>query len=151
MPLLHETEANHDCSPDDDNRRQEDTGTELAEYDCSRGLQSNICDKEQQDDDAVSLAGELEIGTHTGNHGDTQISPVHQGNTVHETECRDETKIDLADDLLLLLGSECVDAIIVELGLSGVDALDLGGASLLVDERHGDGDVIGKENVMNWL
>ena len=142
MPLLDETEADHNSSPDDDNRRQEDTRTKLAENDGGRGLQGDVCDEEQQDDDAVTLAGELKVGAHTSDHGNTQVGPVHQGDTVHKAEGRDETKIDLADDLLLLLGSEGVDAIIVELGLSGVDALDLGNASLLVDKRHGDVEVV---------
>jgi len=115
VPLFNKTETNHDCSPDDDDCWQEDTGTKLAKHDGCRGLQSNVCDEEQQDDDAVALASELEVGTHTSYHGDTQVGPVHQGHTVHKSEGGNQTKIDLADDLLLLLGSECVDASIVEL------------------------------------
>lgn len=143
MPLLDKTEADHDSPPDDDDRRQEDAGTKFAEDDGGGRLQSDVCDEEQQDDDAVTFAGELEVGAHTSDHGDAQIGPVHEGHTVHEAEGGNQAKIDLTNDLLLLLRSEGVDSIIVELRLSRVNALDLGNAGLLVDERHRNVDVIG--------
>ena len=106
--------TNHDCSPDDDDCWEEDTGAELAKHDGCRGLQSNVCDEEQQYDDAVTLTSELKVGTHTSYHGDTQVGPVHQRDTVHESESGNQTKVNLADNLLLLLGSERIDASIVE-------------------------------------
>jgi len=78
VPLLHKSEANHDRSPDNNNGRQENAGTKLAEDNGGRRLQSNVCNEEQEHNETVSFAGELQINTHTSNHGNTKVGSVHE-------------------------------------------------------------------------
>jgi hypothetical protein len=113
MPLFDEPKGNHDCAPNNDYRREKDTRAELPENDRCRGLECNVGDKEQQNDKAVPLTGEFQIYTHTRYHGNAKVGSIHKGNAVHEAQCRNKPQINLADDLLLLFGGECIDCHVV--------------------------------------
>lgn len=47
--------------------------------------------------------------SHSSDHCNAQIRPIHQRNGVHEPKRWDQAEIDPADDLLLLLGREGID------------------------------------------
>lgn len=61
----------------------------------------------------------LEVRGHAGNGRISKIGSVHQADTVHSSECEDQSTIDPMNDLSLLRGSELGDvSVIGDLGHS---------------------------------
>jgi hypothetical protein len=153
MPLLDEPKADHDRPPDDDDGRQEDTGANLSQNNGGRRLKRDVCDEEQQDNETVSLAGELQVNTHTSHHGNTKVGPVHQGDAVHAAKNRDQSVVNFPQDLFLLLWCEGIEALFVDdsrvVRVDTLEGLDL--ALLFCEGSHVDGEKLQSEGEVKGL
>lgn len=58
--------------------------------------------------DAIWL-NHLQLDGHASNGGIWHISPIHQGDAVHETKCQDQPEVDFALDTLVVGWGELVE------------------------------------------
>jgi hypothetical protein len=59
----------------------------------------------------VSVVNQLEFNTHASNIGSTHVCSIHETDAVHGTDHKNQSYIDSANNLLLLLFSEAMVAL----------------------------------------
>lgn len=106
---MDETHGEDDSSPDNDEERQPESGTDFADDEVGWQLKDGITDEKDEECDGVSGADvEAQVFLQAGDVGRGDVGSVEEGECKDEAQHGEDVEVDSANKLLLLLRSPVV-------------------------------------------